>query len=828
MANKLFNSSFELGEAGCTLTDTPLHMRDFVVAGGHHGAKRLEITTGTGYRFLPFVWMEVEEHQVSWWEIATEANTAGYAIIQHYAEPVFTFYTAPSVWTRKVVSFTPGAAGYYQLVFGHNQPTMTHYVDDVQIEVGAAPTDYAPKAVVELGLVTDAPYNTFFDGDTKQFKVNWWNDGVETTKLLIYEVFDSRTNEKLVANSQSVLLPANAATTTTIALPARNGSLRIMARIGDTDDSSHELPVCVIPAAAESGVNVNGTFGGHTEANVAQIAFLRSLGISHARTLSPVKPFRWVEREVTEGVFNWLDDTVTALASGGMNVLGIIHGGLDKTGGPDWAHNPDNSLRLDRWALFCETVVARYKHQVTYWELWNEPLQSGDDGTPQAIWISIAANYAAMVNAAVPVIIAEDPTAQIVIMGGVPDEEWAEDVWDLLDAGVKTAVRAVSNHLYPRDNGVDLAGDQNLPEFDPRPSEWGAKKAAMGGKEIWNSECATWNRGALRGLHAIDGYRYAAGGDEWDRDEGQSRSFASVDRITREILLCLMNAGVGGRAFQYDHRNVSLQQRSSTTTGGWEYTKTPRPTLASVAIMSSFVDGYTSVAKLVNAEAASLTMGVFESGGRRVVAAWDYNRGNLELSVGGADITVYDVMGNAITQPTGKVRISKSPQYIASNTLTVAQMTDLLEDAAVAMIPDLHPPRLSIDIVQRDSGDGDGLLKWSATDATRINTAATTERILYRHRLDAEAWSAWSSATLARPVISAGAHTLTVQAKDEDGNISEASFVFDNATAAAPVNVTYPSTSGTEQVDEVLLMDPGSATGVADPVHRMAWLRKLP
>lgn len=839
--NKCPDSSFECGGNRHYITDTGEHTRDHIISGGSHGANRWRTTVpvegGGGYRFTRAMWLEVEEHQFSYDDSANEANTAGYFILETHAEPIMSgggangaFYTTQVAVVRKVISYTPAAAGYYQLGFFHNQATMSHYVDKIQVEVGAVATDWEPMFTVEMGLVTDADYNTFFDGDTKQFKVKWWNDGAETTKLLIYDIYDGRTNEKLIAGSLGVVLPTGA-TTSTIALPTHNGIMRIMARIADLD-CWDEITVCVIPAAAESGVNASGTFGGHTQASVAQITFLRKMGLTWTRTLSPHTVFRWIAIEPTEGAGLWQDANVTALAGGGMKVLGVIHGGLDKTGAPDWAHNPDNSLKLDKWAAFCTAVVARYKHQVNYWELWNEPLQSGDGGTPQAVWISVAANYASMVDTAVTAIIAEDATAKVVAMAGVPDEEWAEDVWGALSAPTKAALFANSCHLYPPDNGTDAAGDQNEPDLDPRPAEWAAKKAALGGLPIINSECATWNRGAQRGLNVISGFGYS--GDwsgppsiEWARGEEMHRSFPSVDRIMREILLCLFNFGVGAKAFQYDHRNVSLQQRSSTTTGAWEYTKTPRPTLAAIAIASSFIDAFTSAAKLVNA-VASLTMGIFESGGRRVVVAWDYNRDNLQLATAQTGFTVYDVMGNEMVNPPGKIRIGRSPIYIASSTLTVGQITDMMEDSVVSEFVDIHPQNLSIDIAPSGLwGGGDATFKWGATDKTRTNSTAHTNVVEFRSKLDAGAWSAWGQIHYLTTSVAAGNHTLAVQSRDTDGNISEAIHVF-NATASGPVNVTNPSTSGTEQVDGVLVMDPGSALGTADPVHRMAWLRKLP
>ncbi|MDD5097060.1 MAG: family 1 glycosylhydrolase [Candidatus Omnitrophica bacterium] len=83
--------------------------------------------------------------------------------------------------------------------------------------------------------------------------------------------------------------------------------------------------------------------------------------------------FLWQDIEPQEGSFDFAkyDCIVQILRSKGMHILGILHYSTD------WASNcgnwncppKDNQVFVN----YASKVIQRYKDQVKYWELWNEP-----------------------------------------------------------------------------------------------------------------------------------------------------------------------------------------------------------------------------------------------------------------------------------------------------------------------------------------------------------------------------------------------------------------------------------------------------------------------
>lgn len=89
----------------------------------------------------------------------------------------------------------------------------------------------------------------------------------------------------------------------------------------------------------------------------------------------------WGFTENKPGVFNWqhFDKAMNALAAAHINAFVTLDGPVpcwalaSQSGGaactaPQWVAPPP-----DLWAKFVTAAVQRYKGQVKYWELWNEP-----------------------------------------------------------------------------------------------------------------------------------------------------------------------------------------------------------------------------------------------------------------------------------------------------------------------------------------------------------------------------------------------------------------------------------------------------------------------
>jgi hypothetical protein len=151
---------------------------------------------------------------------------------------------------------------------------------------------------------------------------------------------------------------------------------------------------------------------------------------------------RWIRIDIS--------DNQTALTASLINaknydlyVLGILG---------SWMLNQSCSFTLDQWRSAVSSNVSKYAPYVDAWEIWNEPA-STEPG-----W-QLQADYLSMVQIASPIIRSTDPTAKIVLLGGlqlykgspnVPaeDKAFAEN----LPINITDYGDAISVHAYPWGN----------------------------------------------------------------------------------------------------------------------------------------------------------------------------------------------------------------------------------------------------------------------------------------------------------------------------------------------------------------------------------------
>ena len=98
------------------------------------------------------------------------------------------------------------------------------------------------------------------------------------------------------------------------------------------------------------------------------IALIQSAGAGWIRL-----DFLWEDIESSQGDFDFAkyDFILTLLKDKGINILGILHYSTSWASScKEWNCPPkDNALFVN----YASKVIQRYKHQVKYWEVWNEP-----------------------------------------------------------------------------------------------------------------------------------------------------------------------------------------------------------------------------------------------------------------------------------------------------------------------------------------------------------------------------------------------------------------------------------------------------------------------
>lgn len=178
-----------------------------------------------------------------------------------------------------------------------------------------------------------------------------------------------------------------------------------------------------------------------------------SLGVQWIRT-----DCNWSWINGTKGSLNWawMDYIRDGCKTRGLNML------LTLGTSPVWSrpsaqpetYGPTTSVEQDNFASFCTKAVNRYKNDVHYWEVWNEPnLDQFWTPTPSA------SVYATLLKNAYGAIKSADPTAIVVsgATGGawrspdIPSTTW----WaDLYGAGAKPYFDIAAHHPYIDDTQV--------------------------------------------------------------------------------------------------------------------------------------------------------------------------------------------------------------------------------------------------------------------------------------------------------------------------------------------------------------------------------------
>ncbi len=158
---------------------------------------------------------------------------------------------------------------------------------------------------------------------------------------------------------------------------------------------------------------------------------------------------RWIRIDAS-------DDFGTAVANAkayNLKVLGILD---------SWMFNGTSAFTLEEWRNAVTHYVSNYSNSVDAWEIWNEPANPtypllNLNITTQQNMSRIVEFYYSMVQTASPIIRQYDPTAKIVLFGGLNlwsgndpnlalDKEFAQQ---LAAMNITQYGDAISVHAYP-------------------------------------------------------------------------------------------------------------------------------------------------------------------------------------------------------------------------------------------------------------------------------------------------------------------------------------------------------------------------------------------
>lgn len=673
-------------------------------------------------------------------------------------------------WQRvSLTAFLPNyPTGDYQVRIAVNDPDGKFtWIDAVQFEEGKL-TDFAPASAIEVGLTSDKPSNLFLDSEPVRLNLSVHNSDARAASVRVpYEVFDYL-NRRVASGSRDVSVAANSTWRGTIDLgTSRRGIFRVVLWADQYNHSREEVIYGVVPQPRTTGIDTASLMGIHSEFSDFQFEVLQKLGVKWNRASSPSRAFRWSTLEPTEGVFNWSPEDVTLGSRYGISVLGTL--GLYW---PSWA-DEGGKPNLDKWEKFVATVVNRYKSQVKYWEVWNEPN-----------WQMPAEHYAQMLKRAIAAIVRTDPTAKIVGLGGVASHEWSASVLNALTASERASLHAVATHIYPKAKGLEY-------------HNYRTRVQDVFNLPVWNTEAGSWCRGsyAAENSNFLQADSYAMPHNATERFEQGSRSRAA---LAAQGFLHHVGSGMS-TYFYYDARIYVGPGLHGGHPTFFEHDDTIRAKGIAYAVLGRLFDHSRGLGDISPNSAAHIYL--FDRGGTPLLALWtpDESRRALKINLPASQYTVYDLMGNPVEISGGEIPFNSIPVYVEGKGISVSTLRAAVQNGSVTTRPDVTPPNLSMVIHPTGPTPEQPLkLRWLAIDADATPSAGNPDAIQYSWILrgfDTE-WSPWTAqAFVDYNDVPAGTYQFEVRARDESGNMTSVSVPIVTTGPSRPRNVQAHATA---------------------------------
>ena len=405
-------------------------------------------------------------------------------------------------WRRYALEFKPAARWCYVLAGPDLQeaPDNPHppdraivWLDAVQLEQAAAPTDFAPRAPVELGVATDKQGNIFGWDEPLRFRLAVAGTGLKrsvraTVALRLTDFFD----KEVWQDSLSVDVPPSGSVEKQIELPPderRRGFLRLDAVLSGGDvTAGRSMRLAAIPVhpGGDSRFGVN-----HAYPWPHLLDLSRKAGLVWVRDWS----LKWQTVEPEKGRFDFTetDFQIDRPIKHDLDVLGLL-----PFPSSNWASSAPESVKVtDRYPgnrarvayaprdeaefeSYVSRTVAHYRGRVRWWQVFNEPLftdyslprSKGYGGKEYARWTVAFARAARKA----------DPDCRVLAgIGYLGEGQIMADFEQFFAAGGLKACDAVDIHHYPRLRAPEFAG-KLLDELNALMDEHGGRKP------IWLTE----------------------------------------------------------------------------------------------------------------------------------------------------------------------------------------------------------------------------------------------------------------------------------------------------------------------------------------------------
>lgn len=438
-------------------------------------------------------------------------GTRARLLIRIGVDPRVGYYTQPDhavtveltdTWTRHSLTWVADEPQAFVAVgpdLESEDAEATVWIDAVQFEKAAQPTDYARRSPVEVGFHTDRFGNIFDTGAPATLRVAVANATAEPVELRARAAVTDYFDEARQVPEFALTVPAG--DTTEASWPLELGDTGFYRAALEWEAQEHKGSTGLKFAVIEPYGHDDSPFGiNHAPTTQELCRSLRAAGVVWARNCA----FDWDQIEPEEGRIQY--DAVERQAAheqnAGLRILGL----LPPYGSTTWAssapegvekHVPDPPpwppqwVRLgyapaepDKLYRFIENTVERFRDRIGHWEFYNEPftitsLPGPEHKLPGADYT--AADYVRLLEGAYKAMKAADPDCRVI--GGIQSHP-LEAAKEFIDAGGLAFVDAYSIHPYglweKTPEGFIGKMEELLALMDAHPA---------GRRPIWLTEC---------------------------------------------------------------------------------------------------------------------------------------------------------------------------------------------------------------------------------------------------------------------------------------------------------------------------------------------------
>jgi hypothetical protein len=555
-------------------------------------------------------------------------------------------FEATAEWQRVILTFKPSA----DQVFVAMGPDLTKselqkataWIDGVQLERGAAATDYEPRAPVEVGIEWERPGHLFAKPDEARATVTAFNAGGQAREVAVRTKVTDFHDRAADGPTVRLNVAAGKAAAKTVALGVRGkGAYRVaLACDGGAVIPARSERFAVIQPCADR----DGLFGMNHAYPWAELNRLsKQIGLTWFRDWS----LKWTHVEPEKGRFEFAepDYQIDRVLKEGLHVIGLL-----PFPSSDWSSTAPASVPAKGWPGvpwrgvymprdlgefqdYVRATVRHYAGRIDVWEIMNEPVY-----TEYALTRSLGykeADYVKLLEAAYKAVKEADPKAMVIggIAGG-PTNGTA----DFIAAGGLKWIDAINIHTYPGMSQPEsyLAGLRQLDE--------GMEKAG-GRKPIWDTEGAYYSNDDM----PYKPFEWWGGMTYIDNEK---------DCAAMQVRLDVLLISYGTRKIIYHSGTIGTLNNEDMASIFFEWDGAPRKMAATQAALTALLGPDTAALGAMREEPRVYG---FRSRGKTVVVAWDETGSGYVLRPGqGARLV--DIVGNEIKERS--VALDEEPRYV--------------------------------------------------------------------------------------------------------------------------------------------------------------------